>query len=159
MILHMIDFENTVELIRRNGNFLVDMVDASYYRIYNVQGGKPLQVRVSTHGTSIDNWYEPSSTINYCIVFSEDGNYESYVTVDMDIRDEEGKIIGKRETFEVVQYIYNCKLLDIDDVVILNKRIQSIGENEGFEDPFVGTEKQATVVILRPNEPIETIVR
>lgn len=155
----MIDFENTVELIRRNGNFLADMVDASYYHIYNVQGDKPLQVRVSSHGTDINNWYEPSSTINYSIVFSEDGNYESYVTVDMDIRNEEGKIIGKMETFEVVQYIYNCKVLDIDDVVILNKRIQSICDNEGFEDPFAGTEKQATVVILRPNETIETIIR
>lgn len=158
----MIDFNKAIDVFRRNGGFKPNNQDTSFYRTYTVQGSKPLQVRVSNHGTWLWSWYDknynPSSAINYCIVFTEDGNYESNVSVDMNIKDEQGNIIGQRETFEVVQYIYNCNLLDINDALIINQNIQNIWQNKDFKDPFAGTPKRAKVVKLKPNEPIETIV-
>ena len=158
----MIDFNTAVELIRRNGGFKPNKKDTSYYRTYNVQGSRPMQVRVSNHGTWLWTWYDkdydPSYAINYCIVFSEDGNYDSDVSVDMDIKDDQRNVIGQRKTFEVIQYVYNCQLLDVNDATTINQSVQSIWQNKGFEDPFAGTPKHAKVMKLKPNEEIETIV-
>ena len=80
---------------------------------------------------------------------------DSDVTVDMNIKDEEGNVIGQRKMFEVIQYVYNCQLLDINDATLINQQIQSIWQNKGFNDPFANTEKHAKVMRLKPNEPIE----
>ena len=158
----MINFNTAVELIRRNGGFKPNKKDTSYYRTYNVQDSRPMQVRVSNHGTWLWTWYDkdydPSYAINYCIVFSEDGNYDSDVSVDMDIKDDQRNVIGQRKTFEVIQYVYNCQLLDVNDATTINQSVQSIWQNKGFEDPFAGTPKHAKVMKLKPNEEIETIV-
>ena len=155
----MIDFNQAIELIRRNGGFKPNRKDTSYYRTYTVEGNRPLQARISNHGTWLWTWYDkdfdPSYAINFCIVFSEDGEYDSDVTVDMSIKDEEGNVIGQRKMFEVIQYVYNCQLLDINDATLINQQIQSIWQNKGFNDPFANTEKHAKVMRLKPNEPIE----
>ena len=80
---------------------------------------------------------------HHIIVFSEDGEYDSDVTVDMNIKDEEGNVIGQRKMFEVIQYVYNCQLLDINDATLINQQIQSIWQNKGFNDPFANTDKHA----------------
>lgn len=158
----MIDFNDAIELIRRNGGFKSNQKDTSYYRTYSVQGSRPMQVRVSNHGTWLWTWYDkdydPSSAINYCIVFSEDGNYDSDVSVNMDIKDEQRNTIGQRKSFEIIQYVYNCHLLDVDDATIINQNIQNIWQNKDFKDPFAGSPKHAKVVKLKPNKSIETIV-
>ena len=158
----MIDFNQAISIIRRNGGFKPNRKDTSYYRTYTVEGNRPLQARISNHGTWLWTWYDkdfdPSYAINFCIVFSEDGEYDSDVTVDMNIKDEEGNVIGQRKMFEVIQYVYNCQLLDINDATLINQQIQSIWQNKGFNDPFANTEKHAKVMRLKPNEPIEQIV-
>ena len=47
----MIDFNRAIELIRRNGGFKPNKKDLSYYRTYTMEGKRPMQARVSNHGT------------------------------------------------------------------------------------------------------------
>lgn len=158
----MINFNQAISIIRRNGGFKPNRRDTSYYRTYTIEGNRPLQARVSNHGTWLWTWYDkdydPSYAINFCVVFSENGAYDSDVSVDMTIKDERGNIIGQKKPFEVIQYVYNCQLLDINDATLINQQVQSIWRNKGFNDPFANTPKHAKVLKLKPNEPIEQIV-
>ena len=54
----MIDFNRVIELIRRNGGFKPNRNDSSYYRTYTIEGNRPLQARVSNHGTWLWTWYD-----------------------------------------------------------------------------------------------------
>lgn len=49
----MIDFNTAIELIRRNGNLKPNRMDNSYYRTYTMEDSKPMQARVSNHGTCL----------------------------------------------------------------------------------------------------------
>ena len=158
----MINFNQAISIIRRNGGFKPNRRDTSYYRTYTIEGNRPLQARVSNHGTWLWTWYDkdydPLYAINFCVVFSENGAYDSDVSVDMTIKDERGNIIGQKKPFEVIQYVYNCQLLDINGATLINQQVQSIWRNKGFNDPFANTPKHAKVLKLKPNEPIEQIV-
>ena len=157
----MIDFDRAIELIRRNGGFKSNSNDSSYYRTYTIEGNRPLQARISNHGTWLWTWYDkdydPSYAINFCVVFSENGEYDSDVSVDMSIKDEEGNVIGQKKSFEVIQYVYNCQLLDENDSILINQAVQNIWQNKGYKDPLANTPKHARVMILRPNEEPEII--
>lgn len=157
----MVDFNTAIELIRRNGGFKPNKRDDSYYRTYKTQGNRPQQARISNHGTHLWTWYDrdydPSYAINTCIVFSESGTHDSDVSVDMNIKDKQVNVIGQRKTMEVIQYVYNCQLLDENDTSLINKEVQSIWQNNGFKDPLAGTPKHAKVFKLIPNQPIQTI--
>jgi len=161
MFKKMIDFNQAISIIRRNGGFKSNRKDTSYYRTYTIEGNRPLQARVSNHGTWLWTWYDkdydPSYAINFCVVFSENGEYDSDVSVDMDIKDEEGNVIGRKKSFEVIQYVYNCQILDDNDAALINQAVQNIWQNKGFKDPLANTPKHAKVIILRPNETPEII--
>lgn len=158
----MADFNEIIEDIRQNGDFKPNKREDSYYRIYKTQGNRSQQVRISNYGTHLWTWYDreydPSHAINFCIVFSENGTYDSKVEVDMKKKDKQGNVVGERKPFELVQYVYNCELLDLNDSALINKAIQSIWNNQGFRDPLEGTPKHAKVMKLKPNEPIEILV-
>lgn len=47
----MINFDEAISIIRRNGGFKPNRKDTSYYRTYTVEGNRPLQARISNHGT------------------------------------------------------------------------------------------------------------
>lgn len=157
----MIDFNTAIELIRRNGGFKPNRRDTSYYRTYTMVDSRSMQARVSNHGTWLWTWYDkdydPSYAINTCVVYSEDGEDKSDVSVDMEIKDEEGNVVGERKSFEVTQYVYNCQILDDNDAALINQAVQNIWQNKGFKDPLVNTPKHAKVMILRPNETPEII--
>ena len=159
----MVDFEFAIKAIKDNNGFIPNKRDDSFYRTYTTQNSKPKQMRVSSHGTHLWTWYDkaydPSSAINCSIVFSMDGNHNSNVTVDMNITDkkDKNKVIGTRKPFEVIQFVYDCQLLEENDVALINLQIQNTWENDGFEDPLAGTPKHAKVMKLTPNEPIEVI--
>lgn len=157
----MIDFEQAIDLIRRNGGFKPNEKDSSYYRTYITQWSKPIQIRVSNHGTHLWTWYDkqydPSYAINIGVVFSSTGEHESNTIVDMEIKNEEGVVIGERNQFEVIQYVYNCQLLDINDAALINQAIQNIWQNKVFNDPLADSPKHAKVMRLKPNEPIDII--
>lgn len=157
----MIDFNTAIELIRRNGGFKPNRRDTSYYRTYTMEDSRPMQARVSNHGTWLWTWYDkdydPSYAINTCVVYSENGEDKSDVSVDMEIKDEEGNVVGERKSFEVTQYVYNCKILDDNDAALINQAVQNIWQNKGFKDPLANTHKHAKVMILRPNETPEII--
>lgn len=80
------------------------------------------------------------------------------VSVDMNIKGKQGNIIGKRKTIEVIQYVYNCQLLDDNDTALINKEVQSIWRNNEFKDPLAGTVKHAKVFKLIPNQSIQPII-
>ena len=157
----MIDFDEAISIIRRNGGFKPNRKDTSYYRTYTVEGNRPLQARVSNHGTWLWTWYDkdydPSYAINTCVVYSENGEDKSDVSVDMEIKDKQGNVVGERKSFEVIQYVYNCQILDDNDAALINQAVQNIWQNKGFKDPLVNTHKHAKVMILRPNETPEII--
>lgn len=157
----MIDFNTAIELIRRNGGFKPNRRDTSYYRTNTMEDSRPMQARVSNHGTWLWTWYDkdydPSYAINTCVVYSENGEDKSDVSVDMEIKDEEGNVVGERKSFEVTQYVYNCQILDDNDAALINQAVQNIWQNKGFKDPLVNTHKHAKVMILRPNETPEII--
>lgn len=157
----MIDFNRAIELIRRNGGFKPNRNDSSYYRTYTIEGNRPLQARVSNHGTWLWTWYDkqydPSYAINTCVVYSENGEDNSNIEVDMRIVDKDGNVIGEKKPFEVTQYVYNCQLLDENDSILINQAVQNIWQNKGYKDPLANTPKHARVMILRPNEEPEII--
>ena len=159
----MVDFEFAIKAIKDNNGFIPNKRDDSFYRTYTTQNSKPKQMRVSSNGTHLWTWYDkaydPSSAINCSIVFSMDGNHNSNVTVDMNITDkkDKNKVVDTRKPFEVIQFVYDCQLLEENDVALINLQIQNTWENDGFEDPLAGTPKHAKVMKLKPNEPIEVI--
>lgn len=157
----MVDFKQAINLIRQNGDFKPSEREDSYYKTRKTQGNRLQQARISNHGTHLWTWYDrdydPSYTINTCIVFSESGTHNSDVSVDMNIKDKQGNVIGQRKTMEVIQYVYNCQLLDKNDAGLINKEVQSIWQNNGFKDPLAGTPKHAKVFKLIPNQSIQTI--
>ena len=157
----MIDFNRAIELIRRNGGFKPNRNDSSYYRTYTIEGNRPLQARVSNHGTWLWTWYDkqydPSYAVNTCVVYSENGEDNSNIEVDMRIVDKDGNVIGEKKPFEVTQYVYNCQLLDENDSILINQAVQNIWQNKGYKDPLANTPKHARVMILRPNEKPEII--
>ena len=59
-------------------------------------------------------------------MYSPNGEYNSNVDVDMNIKDEHSNIIGQKKPFEVIQYVYNCQLLNENDSALINKAVQSI---------------------------------
>lgn len=157
----MIDFNRAIELIRRNGGFKPNKKDSSYYITHTMEGKRPMQARVSNHGTWLWTWYDkkydPSYAINTCVVYSENGEDNSKIDVDMRIVDKEGNVIGEKKPFEVTQYVYNCQLLDENDSILINQAVQNIWQNKGFKDPLANTPKHARVMILKPNEEPEII--
>ena len=158
----MIDFDTAINLVRMNGGFIPNKREDSYYRTYATKESRPMQVRISNHGTHLWTWYDkeydPSYAINTCIVYSADGSNNSNVNVDMNLKDKHNNVVGQRNSFEVVQYVYNCQLLDENDSALINQAIQSIWQNKGFIDSLSNTPKHAKVYKLRPNQTIETIV-
>ena len=136
----MIDFNRTIELIRRNGDFKPNKSDASYHKTYEMKDGRLLQVKLSNHGTWCNKDYNPSCLNNICIVFSENG--EAYSNVGVDAR------TGENKPFEVTQYVYNCQLLDDNDAALINQAVQNISQNKWFKDPLANTHKHARVMLL-----------
>ena len=150
----MVDFNQAIRLIKDNGGFKPNANDSSYYRVYTTQGNKPIQVRVSNHGTHLWTWYgkkyDPSISVNICVVFSQNGECNSNTNVDMRIVNNQGAVVGEKKQFEVIQYVYNCSLLDKQDVGYINQAILNIWKNNGFSDPFERTDKAATKQVLYP---------
>lgn len=152
----MVDFKQAINLIRQNNGFKPNKREDSFYKTYTIQNNRPIQVRISNHGTHLWTWYDkdydPSYAINICVVFSEDGSHSSDTTVDTRIKDEQGNVIGERKPFEVKQFVYNCQILDENDAGLINAEIQNTWKNGGFQDPLAGTPKHANVVLLKTNQ-------
>ncbi len=81
-------------------------------------------------------------------MFSENGEHDSDVSVDMDIKDDVGNVSGQKKSFEVIQYVYNCQMLDINDATLINQAVQSIWKNKEYKDPLANTPKRAKVYNL-----------
>ncbi len=159
----MVDYNSVVNNISQNHGFKPNKKDTSFYRTYSIAGSKPIQIRVSNHGTFLRTWdayadYIPSYAINICIVFTENGENDSNTNVVMNLYNKDGKIIGRKKDYEIIQYTYNCSFLNSDDVTKISNCIMSIWENKSFSDPFKGTNKKAKIERLKPNQKPEQII-
>lgn len=165
----MIDFNEAITVIRDNNGFEANKKDSSYYRVYTVPNQRPLQVRISNHGTHLWTWdenaeYVPHRGYNISIVFmsSSKGYSDSNTTVNMDIfeKDANGQKIkiGTKPNFEVIQYVYDCDLLTPNNVARINQFIQQIPRYKKFIDPMKSNpKKHAKVYKLTPNNASEVI--
>ena len=114
----MVDYNSVVDNISQNHSFKPNKADTSFYRTYSTAGSKPIQVRVSNHGTFLRTWdayadYIPSYAINICVIFTENGENDSNTDVDMNLYDKNDnkKTIGQKQDYEVIQYTYNCCIM------------------------------------------------
>ena len=165
----MIDFNSVISAIRDNNGFEANEYDSSYYRVYTVPNQRPLQVRISNHGTHLWTWdekaeYIPHRGYNISIVFmsSSKGYSGSNTAVNMDIfgKDANGdKIkVGTKPNFEVIQYVYDCDVLTPNNVARINQFIQQIPMFKKFIDPMkTNPQKHAKVYRLTPNNTPEII--
>ncbi|MBQ0022138.1 MAG: hypothetical protein KBT29_02745, partial [Prevotellaceae bacterium] len=159
----MIDFNSAISIIRDNNGFEANEHDSSYYRVYTVANQRPLQIRISNHGTHLWTWdekaeYVPHLGYNISIVFmsSSKGYSDSNTAVNMGIfkKDANGQKIktGIKPNFEVIQYVYDCDLLTPNNVARINQFIQQIPRLKKFIDPMkTNPQKHAKVYRLTPN--------
>lgn len=70
----------------------------------------------------------------------------------MVLKDESNHIIGIKDTFQVLVYIYNKSNLIDNDFIKIYKSIEKIGENKNYIDPFFNNvNKSAKLFLLKPN--------
>lgn len=143
----MINFDNAISVIRDNHGFKTNNKDSSFYRTYTFESGRYIQIRISNHGTHLWTWldrdYDPSNAFaNISIVFSKNGNCNSNVVVDVG---------DKKRSYSVTQYVYNCKKLNDNDILQINRQIANIVKKQKYIDPLWNTEKRATKYVLKPN--------
>lgn len=136
----MVDYNSVVDNISQNHSFKPNKADTSFYRTYSTAGSKPIQVRVSNHGTFLRTWdayadYIPSYAINICVIFTENGENDSNTDVDMNLYDnnDNKKTIGHKQDYEVIQYTYNCSLLNNDDVAKISNCIMKFCKTSLFQ--------------------------
>ena len=91
------------------GGFKSNSNDSSYYRTYTIEGNRPLQARISNHGTWLWTWYDkqydPSYAINTCVVYSENGEDNSNIEVDMKISFAKRNHLKSHSMFTIVNYL------------------------------------------------------
>ena len=154
----MVDFNVAISTIKDNNGFVSNDKDDSFYRTYLTKGMKPIQVRISNHGTHLWTWdkngeYIPSYAINICVVLSPNGEVDSNTVVDMNVYDNARNIVGQKKDYEVIQYVYNCTNLNAEEVHKINETIINIPTTRNFIDPFrMDVVKHANVYRLKPNQ-------
>lgn len=154
----MVDFNVAISTIKDNNGFVSNDKDDSFYRTYLTKGAKPIQVRISNHGTHLWTWdkngeYIPSYAINICVVLSPNGEVDSNTVVDMNVYDNARNIVGQKKDYEVIQYVYNCTNLNAEEVHKINETIINIPTTRNFIDPFrMDGVKRANVYRLKPNQ-------
>ena len=154
----MVDFNVAISTIKDNNGFVSNDKDDSFYRTYLTKGTKPIQVRISNHGTHLWTWdkngeYIPSYAINICVVLSPNGEVDSNTVVDMNVYDNARNIVGQKKDYEVIQYVYNCSNLNAEEVHKINETIINIPTTRNFIDPFrMDVVKHANVYRLKPNQ-------
>lgn len=154
----MVDFNVAISTIKDNNGFVSNDKDDSFYRTYLTKGTKPIQVRISNHGTHLWTWdkngeYIPSYAINICVVLSPNGEVDSNTVVDMNVYDNARNIVGQKKDYEVIQYVYNCTNLNAEEVHKINETIINIPTTRNFIDPFrMDVVKHANVYRLKPNQ-------
>lgn len=159
----MVDFSTAIATIKDNNGFKPNVDDSSFYRVYVLNNKHHVQVRISNHGTHLWTWqvkaeYLTHNSDNISIVFmsSSEGSFRSNTKVNMNIYgvDKKGrkKVVGKKPSFEVVQYVYDCDVLTVNNIARINKAIQNIPIVGKFVDPFTtNIKKHADVYRLTPN--------
>lgn len=165
----MIDFNIAISAIRDNNGFIPNTKDSSFYRVYEISNQRPIQVRISNHGTHLWTWdekaeYAPHRGYNISIVFmsSSKGYDKSNTTVNMGIfkqgPNKDTIKVGTKPNFEVIQYVYDCDLLTPNNITRINQFIQQIPRLKKFIDPMkTNPQKHAKVYRLTPNNVPEII--
>ena len=121
----------------------------SAYGVFETKDGKKVIVRAADHGTYLFHWADSNEEIdlaqsaNYAITF-KDGIAVSHKN---DIHGENPPV------FVVRQYVYDCSLLDCDDVTAILDAIIELINNGVYSDPFLNTPKHALIWREETNKP------
>ena len=129
-----------------NKGFEPNKREDSFYRIYRLPNSKPIQIRISNHGTHLRTWidreYDPSASINYCFVIAKNGITDSDVKVE----------VNKKRSFVVNQYVYDDTKITDDDITTIYNGIIRIP----FETKFIIPLSDDT--LKKPQEqPLESV--
>lgn len=137
--------------------FIYDKSDECYFKKYNETSNTPIHVRVTEKIVNINTWQKESDRVwnkplNICILFSEDEKISYNSKIEMVLKDESNHIIGIKDTFQILVYIYNKSNLIDNDFIKIYKSIEKIGENKNYIDPFFNNvNKSAKLFLLKPN--------
>lgn len=147
-----IDYRNNYcfNLARQNGNYKRINGSQCYKKTITTQEGKIIQIVLSTYVTDLSIWdmfdINPSETTNICIVLTDNSECTINATLSVVYKD-----------FEVIQYVYNCNQLSLNECSNLNLAIQRIPYVGTFIDPLANTDKHAKLYSLKPNQSLEII--
>ena len=127
----------------------------SYISAYGVfsKGEKRVIIRVADHGTYLFHWVGKNEGIdlthsaNYAITFKDSIKIVHNTTIDAEAP----------PVFIVRQYIYDCSLLDAEDVVIILHSIINLVHSGVYSDPFIETGKHAIIWRETTNEEPKNI--
>ena len=121
----------------------------SAYGIFDTRDGKRVIIRVADHGTYLFHWAEKNSgldlsqTANYAITFKESIGIIHNT-----------KISGTTApVFIIRQYVYDCSLLDNNDVALILEAILKLVDEGVYSDPFIETPKHAIIWREESNKP------
>jgi hypothetical protein len=137
--------------------FIYDKSDECYFKKYNETSNTPIHVRVTEKTVNINTWQKENDRVwnkplNICILFSEDGKISYNSEIEMVLKDESNHIVGIKDTFQILVYIYNKSNLTDNDFIKIYKSIEKIGENKNYIDPFFNNvNKSAKLFLLKPN--------
>ena len=137
--------------------FIYDKSDECYFKKYNETSNTPIHVRVTEKIVNINTWQKENDRVwnkplNIYILFSENGKILYNSKIEMVLKDESNHIIGIKDTFQVLVYIYNKSNLTDNDFIKIYKSIEKIGENKNYNDPFFNNvNKSAKLFLLKPN--------
>lgn len=137
--------------------FIYDKSDECYFKKYNETGNTPIHVRVTDKIVNINTWQKENDrvwnkSLNICILFSENEKISYNSKIEMVLKDESNHIVGIKDTFQVLVYIYNKSNLIDNDFIKIYKSIEKIGENKNYIDPFFNNvKKSAKLFLLKPN--------
>lgn len=155
-----IDSDKIIELPDPNSNDTIKF-SKSYYG--EIQGYGKIRIRVSEHGTYLDNWFRSNrnphkSLQNVSIVISDKISTYSRSINRRYIRDEFGNRIFGYLFFVVEQYRYPFKNISFDDFKKIIRKLKNLNNPEinqygVFTDPFKNNpSKRASRTILTPTD-------
>ena len=129
-----------------------DCGKASYisaYGVFETKEGKIVIVRAADHGTYLFHWTDR----NVGVDLSQSANYAITFKDSIEITHRNSIRGVNPPVFVVRQYVYDCSLLDGDDMeTILEAIIKLIGEGT-YSDPFIDMPKRAIIWREETNKP------
>ena len=113
----------------------------SAYGVFEAKNGKKVIVRAADHGTYLFHWADRNEGVD----LSQSANYAITFKDSVEITHKTGICGDSPPVFVVRQYVYTCKLLEDQDVLVIVDAIKKLIDDGVYTDPFIDTSKHAVV--------------